>query len=131
MILRKRDKMLMNFQRGRCKAKGKTYYCHHVRYEYKSTYPLLPVALRTSSVLVCLIFDVSRSHKIRHTHPLGLLCKRDRTVAEAATYAAQYKHKTRTSIPSAGFETATPRNREAVMLGFRRHGQRNRQADPY
>jgi hypothetical protein len=32
----------------------------------------------------------------------------DQPVAEAATYTTQSKHERRTSVPSAGFETAVP-----------------------
>ena len=32
----------------------------------------------------------------------------DQLVAEAAIYTTHYKHKRRTSMPSAGFEPATP-----------------------
>ena len=53
--------------------------------------------------------QVSRSHTIRHTHPVGLLWTSDHPVTEAATYTTHNKHKTRTYVPSAGFEPAIPR----------------------
>jgi hypothetical protein len=55
-----------------------------------------------------LIVEVSRSHTIRHKHPVVLLCTSDHLVAEAATYATTTKKKhTRISMPSVGFEFAT------------------------
>jgi hypothetical protein len=39
---------------------------------------------------------------------MGLLCTSDQHVAEAATYTTHSKHKTRTSMPSVGFEPAIP-----------------------
>jgi hypothetical protein len=53
-------------------------------------------------------FEVSRSHKIIHIHPKGLLWTNDKLVAEAATYTTHNKHKRQRSKPSAGFEPATP-----------------------
>ena len=56
-----------------------------------------------------LTVEVSRSHTIRHTHtPVGLLCTRYQSVAQAATYTTHNKHKRRTSTPSAGSELALP-----------------------
>jgi hypothetical protein len=49
--------------------------------------------------------EVSSSHTIRHTHPVGLLWKSDLHIAEAATYTT---HTRPTSMPSAGFEPTTP-----------------------
>jgi len=49
-----------------------------------------------------------RYHIQPHTRPLGLLSTSDQPVTEAATYTAHNKHKRRTSLPSAGFETANP-----------------------
>jgi hypothetical protein len=38
-----------------------------------------------------LFIDVSRSHTIRHTHPVGLLSTSDQLVAEATTYTTHTK----------------------------------------
>jgi hypothetical protein len=57
------------------------------------------------------IGDVSRSHKIKHTHthtPVGRLCESDQLVAEASTYITHNKHKRGTSILLAGLEPAMP-----------------------
>jgi hypothetical protein len=43
------------------------------------------VAQRPNSGLGHYIVEVSRSHTIRHTQPVGLLCTGDQLVAEAAT----------------------------------------------
>jgi hypothetical protein len=51
-----------------------------------------------------LTVEVSRSHTIVHTHPVGLLCTSDQLVAEAATYTTHNKHKRWTSMPSGGIE---------------------------
>jgi hypothetical protein len=50
------------------------------------------------------LFGVSRSHTYRHM--VGLLCTSDQPVAEASTYTGW--HNRQTSMPSAGFEPATP-----------------------
>ena len=56
------------------------------------------------------IFEVTRSHTIRHTHThtLGFIWTSDQLVTGAATYTAHDKHNRRTFISSAGFETAIP-----------------------
>jgi hypothetical protein len=51
-----------------------------------------------------LSIEVSYSHTYRHT--VGLLWTSDQPVAEASTYTGQ--HNRQTSMPSAGFEPATP-----------------------
>ena len=53
-------------------------------------------------------FEVSRSHTIRHTHPVGPLWTRDQLVAKASTYTTQNKHKRRTAMPSSEFEPLIP-----------------------
>ena len=64
----------------------------------------------SKSGLVHLIVEVStrRSHTIRHTQPVGLLLMSNQLVTEATTYTTHNIHKRRTSMPSAGFETAIP-----------------------
>ena len=52
------------------------------------------------------IFGVSRSHTIRHTHPVGLPWTSNQLVADAATYTTNTKR--RTSMLSVGFEPAIP-----------------------
>jgi hypothetical protein len=52
--------------------------------------------------------DVSTTHTIRHTHPVGLLWTSDQLVPEAATYTAHNRHMKWTFMPSAGFEPAIP-----------------------
>jgi hypothetical protein len=68
------------------------------------------VAQRPKSGRGRLIFEVATSHTHTHTHtqtrPVGLLWTSDQLVAEAATYTTHNTHKRRTSMPSAGFETA-------------------------
>jgi len=55
-----------------------------------------------------LIVEVSISHTIdTHTQPV-VLWTSDQLVLETATYTTHDKHKSRTSIPSAGFETTIP-----------------------
>ena len=49
------------------------------------------VALQPKSILGHGIVEVSRSHKIRHTHPVGLLWQNDQLVAEAVTYRTHIK----------------------------------------
>ena len=51
-----------------------------------------------------LIFEVSSSRTIKHTHLAGLFWTSEERFAEAATYIAHSKHNRRTSTPSAGFE---------------------------
>jgi hypothetical protein len=56
---------------------------------------------------VHLILEVSRSRKLdthTHTHQLGLPCKSDQLVADAATYATKNKHFGPTYKPKSGFE---------------------------
>jgi hypothetical protein len=77
------------------------------------------------------IFEVPRSHTIRHTHThtrtrthtLGFIWTSDQLVTGAAVYTAHDKHNRRTFIISAGFESADPRNRVAADLWLRRRGQ--------
>ena len=57
--------------------------------------------------LGCLIVEVSGSHTIRYTHPVGLLWMSDQLNAEAATYQHN-KHVRQTSMPSAGFKLMIP-----------------------
>ena len=72
------------------------------------------VALQTNSGLDRHTFDISRSHTNidrhthTHTHPVGLLWRNDRLVAEAATYTIQNKRKRRTSMPSEVMEPEIP-----------------------
>ena len=49
---------------------------------------------------------LDHTHTHTHTHPVGLLYKSNQPVAEVATYTARNKHKRRTSMLVAGFETA-------------------------
>ena len=55
-------------------------------------------------------FGVAKSHTIRHAHtqPAGLLWESDQPVVEGATYTTYNKHKIWSSMPSVGFEPATP-----------------------
>jgi hypothetical protein len=68
------------------------------------------LCLFTCLCLRRLIIDVSRSHKIRHTHahPVGLLWTNAQLVTEVATYPTNNKHKGKISINSAGFESVIP-----------------------
>ena len=54
-----------------------------------------------------LVFEVSGTHVIRHTQPVGFLCMRDRIISEAATYTTNTRDEhpynlsgIRTRIPS-------------------------------
>jgi len=75
-------------------------------------YSYSSVAQQPKRCLRRLAVDVTRSQAIRHihthththTHTVGLLWTSDQLVAEAATYTTHYKHKRRTSVPSAGLE---------------------------
>jgi hypothetical protein len=51
-------------------------------------------------------FELSRSHTIRHTHPVGLRRTGDQIVAEAATYTTHNEQNKRTSMPAVEFEPA-------------------------
>jgi hypothetical protein len=56
-----------------------------------------------------LMAEVSTSHTVGHTKTLGRTPLNEwSAVAEDDTYTAHNKHKRRTSMPSAGFETAIP-----------------------
>ena len=57
---------------------------------------------------VHLILEVSRSRRHTHTHPVGLPCRSDQLVADAATYATKNKHFGPTYKPKSGFETVIP-----------------------
>jgi len=85
---------------------------------------LLPVAQQPNSGLCRLIVEVSISHTIRNTQPLGLVWARYQFGSEAATYTENNIHKIRTSMPSAVFETAIPAVER--LLRLRPHGHRNR-----
>jgi hypothetical protein len=65
-------------------------------------------ALQANSDPCRLIVEISRSHAIRHTHPVGLLWMSDQLVAEAATFTTHNKHNRRKSISSAKFEPEIP-----------------------
>jgi hypothetical protein len=58
-------------------------------------------------VSTCRSHTTRHTHTHTHTHPAGLLWTSDRLVAEAAAYTT-YKHKTGTSMPTAGFELSIP-----------------------
>jgi hypothetical protein len=66
------------------------------------------VVQQTKSDLGLLIVEVSRTHTIRHTQPVGLFWTNDQLNAEAATFTTHNKHKTRTPMPSKGFEPMIP-----------------------
>jgi hypothetical protein len=70
---------------------------------------LLPVAQQPYSDLGHITVHISR-YKVSHTHThtVGLLWTRDRTVAETATYTTHNIHKRQTSMSSAGYETIIP-----------------------
>ena len=61
-----------------------------------------------SSVLGHFNVEVSRSHKLRHTHikSVGLPWMSDQPVLNAFNYTTHNKHKKRISMPSAEFEPA-------------------------
>ena len=65
------------------------------------------MAQQPNSALARLIFEVTRSHTIIHTHPVELWTS-DQLVAEASAYTTRNKHRRRTSMPSAGFDPAIP-----------------------
>jgi len=64
------------------------------------------VTQQSKSGLRRLTVELSRLHTIRHNQPVGLLWTRDQLVTEAAIYTEHNKHKSRTAMPSAGFELA-------------------------
>ena len=53
-------------------------------------------------------FLITHTHTHTHTHPFGLPWTNEQPVAEAATCTTHKKYKSRTSMPSAGFEPTTP-----------------------
>ena len=71
---------------------------------------LFSVMQQPNSGPCCLVFEVSRSYTIRHTHThsVGFLWTSDRLVAEAGTYTTHNKHKRQISKSSAGFIPAKP-----------------------
>jgi hypothetical protein len=77
------------------------YFARHSS-DYSAVY--LFVAQQPKSNLGRLVFEVPRTHSIRHPHQVGLPGTSHRSVAEAATYTTRNKHKRRTPMPLAGFE---------------------------
>jgi len=78
-----------------------------------------------NSALRRLIFEVSRSHTIRHTHAVRLLLTSDQLVAGAATYTTHSNTTHKYPCHSIrGFRTRHPSNQASadVRLGLR--GQR-------
>jgi hypothetical protein len=75
---------------------------------------LFSVMQQPNSGPCCLVFEVSRSHTIRHTHKhthaqsVGVLWTSDQLVAEAGIYTTHNSNKRQISKPSAGFITANP-----------------------
>jgi len=51
----------------------------------------------------------ARTHTHTHTHSVGLPCRSDQRVAQAATYTTHTNTKDETSMPSVEFEPAVPR----------------------
>jgi hypothetical protein len=84
-------------------------------------YEFFPLALQPKSGLGHLTVEVSRSHTIRHTHPIGLLLTSDQLIAEVATYTTQNKHKER-----CGIRTRDTSNQKAADLRLRPHGHLDR-----
>ena len=72
-----------------------------------------------------IIFEVSRSHTIRHTHSVTLLWTSDQLVAEGTTYTTQFKRVTNIHALS-GIRTHNPNNRLASGLRLIRHDHRYR-----
>jgi hypothetical protein len=58
----------------------------------------------SNSAVSHLIVEVSRSHTIGHTHPVGLLCLSHKFATEVAIYTTHNRHKRWTSMPWARFE---------------------------
>jgi hypothetical protein len=54
------------------------------------------------------VFEVSRSHTIKHVHSRTPLNKEINPVAEDSNYTTYKKHNRRTGMPSTGFEPAIP-----------------------
>jgi hypothetical protein len=73
------------------------------------------------------LFEVSKSHTLRHTHPVGILWTSDQLVAEAATYTTQQTQETNFHALS-GIRTRDPSNRAAADVRCIPHGYRDRQA---
>jgi hypothetical protein len=73
---------------------------------YLHTVYLLPMALHPKLGLGLIFWCFLITHT--HTDTSGLLWTSDQPVAETSTYTGQHnpKHKTQTSMPSAGFESA-------------------------
>ena len=59
-------------------------------------------------IFICLVAEVSRPHTVRHTPTVVLPSPNGKFVSEAATYTTQNKHRRKTPILSAVFETAIP-----------------------
>jgi hypothetical protein len=55
-----------------------------------------------------LTVEVSRSHTIRQTLPVGILLTSENPFEEAATYTTHNKPNTRTAMPPARFEPTIP-----------------------
>ena len=66
-----------------------------------------------------LIVEVSRSHTVRHAHPLRLLWTSDQFVVEVAAYTIHSKYYRQTSMRSAGFELQVPAIERSQPYAFR------------
>ena len=66
------------------------------------------MAQQLSSGLGHHVFEVSKSHTIKHAHSSTLLNEEISPVAEDSTYTTHKKHNRRTAMPSTGFEPAIP-----------------------
>jgi hypothetical protein len=73
-----------------------------------------------------LVFYVTISHTIRHTHTQEDSSERNHLVAEADTYTTGNKHNRRTSIPSAGFEPMIAAIKRLQTNALHRHVHRDR-----
>jgi hypothetical protein len=71
-------------------------------------------------------FEVSGSHKIRHTQTHTHFWTSDQSVAEAATDTTHNKHKRRTSIAPRGIRTRNPSKRAATDVLLRPRGHWDR-----
>jgi hypothetical protein len=72
-----------------------------------------PVAQKRNSVSNRLIVEVSISHTIRHTQPVGLPWQSDQLVPDAAIYTTQHTKETNIHALS-GIRTLGPNNRAAA-----------------
>ena len=94
-----------------------SYACVSIRFVEKRRFFLWRNRPNWASTTPLLRFPY-HTHTHTHTNHAGLLWTSDQLVTEAATYKTHNKHKRRTSMPSAGFELASPAIERSQMCAL-------------